>query len=209
MNYFFVKFFSSDWIKIWSKNIYSLIHCLRCPFLRMSKCQNFSPFVKIRNYFEGFWNFSTSISWKNPSNFTIYPSDLRIINWFFVYLFQFLLQLFFPNLLCHISIIKTQNIKNVDFLYVGRCLEILLRSDELNVLLLSLLILSSFQWYFSFSALNLSLSFCLDDFFNVWNSFVSFLLFCQKLSFSSVLRWSFCSFSDSHLISSMYQQSLK
>lgn len=179
INYLFVKFFSSNRVEIWGENIDSLKHSLRSPFLRVSKCQYFSPFVKIRNYFKGSRYFSTSISGKNPTNFTINSSYFWVINWLFIDLFKFLLQFFLPSLFSHISIItKTQNIENVDFLYVWRCLEILLRSNKLNVLLFSLLILSSLQRYFSFSAMHLCLSFGFNDFFNVWDSFVSFLLFC-------------------------------
>lgn len=107
-------------------------------------------------------------------------------------------QLFLPNLLGHISIIQTQNVKNVDFLLVWRQIEILLRSDELDVLLFGLLILSSFEWYFGFSALDFCFSFGLDDFFDMRDSFVSFLLFSKKLSFGFSLSGFFGGFSNGH-----------
>jgi len=57
-----------------------LEHSLRSPLLWMSESQYFSPFVKIRNYFESFGYFSASVSGKNPTNFSINSSDFRIIN---------------------------------------------------------------------------------------------------------------------------------
>ncbi len=161
----------------------------------MRQLQNLPPLIQIRNHLECLWHLTATISRKYLPDLPINPPNFRIVYRLLIHLLQLTLQLLLPSLLSHILLPQSQYVQNVDFLLVWGLLKFLLWCYQLDVLLLCLLLLFSFEWNFSLFENQFYLPLLLYHLTNVCDSFVGLLLFCQQTTFClcsrSCLTW-FC-----------------
>ena len=69
------------------------------PLLRSGQFDDFAPMFEVRNDFESFWNFSTSVFCEYFSYLSVNSLDLRVVNGLLIGLFQFFLKDVLPFLL--------------------------------------------------------------------------------------------------------------
>ena len=164
----------------------------------MCQLQHLPPLVQIRNHLKRFRNLTATISRKYLPDLSVNPPHFRIVNRLLIDLLQLTLQLLLPSLLSHILLPQSQYVQDVDFLLVRGLLEFLLWRYQLDVLLLCLLLLFSFQWNFTLFENQFCLTLLLYHFTNMCHSFVGLLLFCQQTTFCLCSRCHLAWFCYSH-----------
>ena len=60
------------------------------PLIRPCKCDDLSPVLKVGYDFEGFRDFTTSVSGEYFTYLSIYSFNFWVINGFLIYFFEFL-----------------------------------------------------------------------------------------------------------------------